>query len=178
MQLHREKKKKTDSKSLKLKNALKCLEQYLSLDTLAFTESQVAMSKQRYKQAYRWNPKNKMLALAIFFHSKKAYKILSQLFILPSKSTLLYNLQKMNIQPGLNESVLEALMSKAQAMYDRDHNVALAFDEMTIKQGLVYKEGSDTIEGFEGLVILVKQDLSQTMLLYLWSQGLLQNGNN
>ena len=55
----------------------------------------------------------------------------------------------MNIQLGFNESVLEALMRKAEAMDDRYYNVALAFDEMTIKQGLMYNEGNDTIEGFE-----------------------------
>ena len=55
----------------------------------------------------------------------------------------------MNILLGFNESVLEALMRKAEAMYDRDCNVALAFEEMTIKQDLVYNEESDTFEGFE-----------------------------
>ena len=80
--------------------------------------------------AYRWNPKNKTLALPIFFHSRKTYKIFLQLFILPSQCTLLCDLLKMNIQPGLSESVLEALMRKAEAMYDRDHNVALAFDDI------------------------------------------------
>ena len=53
------------------------------------------------------------------------------------------------MKPGFNESVLKALTVKAKAMDDRDCNVALVFDEMTIKQGLVYNAGTDTIEGFE-----------------------------
>ena len=62
---------------------------------------------------------------------------------------MLCDLQKMNFQPGFSDFVLETLTRKAEAMYNRDHNVALAFDEMTIKQGLVYNEESDTTEGFE-----------------------------
>ena len=72
-----------------------CLSEYLSPDTFSFIESQVKMSK-RSRHAYRWKTEDKMLALSIFFHSRKAYKILSQLFILPSVRTLLRDLQKMN----------------------------------------------------------------------------------
>ena len=39
---------------------------------MAFIESQVQMS-QRSKYAYRWKVKDKMLALSILFHSRKAY---------------------------------------------------------------------------------------------------------
>ena len=37
----------------------------------------------------------------------------------------------------------------ANVLNSRDHNVALIFDEMTIKQGLIYNSGSDNVEGFE-----------------------------
>ena len=63
--------------------------------------------------------------------------------------TLLRDLQKMNIKPGFSESVIDALTLKVQAMDPIDHNVALVFDEMSIKQGLVYNEGTDSVEGFE-----------------------------
>ena len=62
------------SKTLKLTNALACLSQYLSPDTFSFIESQVKMSK-RSRHAYRLKTGDKMLALSIFFHSRKAYKI-------------------------------------------------------------------------------------------------------
>ena len=136
------------SKTLKLTNALACLSQYLSPDTFSFIESQVKMSK-RSRHAYRLKTGDKMLALSIFFHSRKAYKILSQLFILPLVRTLLRDLQKMNIKPGFSQSVLDALTLKVQAMHPTDRNVALVFDEMSIKQSLVYNEGTDSVEGFE-----------------------------
>ena len=55
----------------------------------------------------------------------------------------------MNVKPGFSQSVLDALTQKVKAMVPIDHNVALVFDEMSIKQGLVYKEGSDIVEWFE-----------------------------
>ena len=146
-QLHREKKKKI-SKTLKLRNALAILKEYLQLNTFSFIESQFKMSNKN-KCAFRWNTKDKMLALSIFFHSRKTYKILSHLFILPSMRTLLRDLQKMNIKPGFSGSVIDALTLKVQAMDPIDHSVALVFDEMSIKQALVYNEGTDSVEGFE-----------------------------
>ena len=117
-------------KTLKLTNALACLSEYLSPDTFSFVESQVKMSK-RLRHAHRWKTEDKMLALSIFFHSRKAYKFLSQLFILPSLRTLLRDLQKMNIKPDFSQSVLDALTLKVQAMHPTDRNVALVFDEQT-----------------------------------------------
>ena len=55
----------------------------------------------------------------------------------------------MNIKPGFSQSVLDALTLKVQTMHPTDRNVALVFDEMSIKQSLVYNEGTDSVEGFE-----------------------------
>ena len=147
--LWREKKKKVDMKNLKLKKAMNTIKAFLPCQTFSFIESQVTKSKLKSKSAYRWKTEDKLLALSIFFHSRKAYQVLSKLFILPSKSTLLHELRKMNIKPGFSASVLEALKMKAKNMHPRDCNVVLAFDEMSIKEGLVYNPGSDIVEGFE-----------------------------
>ena len=78
---------------------------------MAFVDSQVKMS-QRTKQGYRWEIKDKMLAMSIFFHSRKAYSILSRFFFLLSQRTLQRDLQKMNMKPGFIDFVLEALKLK------------------------------------------------------------------
>ena len=122
---------------------------FLPCQTFSFIESQDTKSKLKSKSAYRWKTEDKLLALSIFFHSRKAYQVLSKLFILPSKSTLLHELRKMNIKPGFSASVLEALKMKAKNTHPRDCNVVLAFDEMSIKEGLVYNPGSNNVEGFE-----------------------------
>ena len=74
------------------------------------------MSK-RSKSGYRWKTEDKMLALSIFFHSRKTYKIMSQFFIFPSMKTLLRDLQKMNVKPGFSQSVLDALTQKVKLVY-------------------------------------------------------------
>ena len=72
---------------------------------------------------------------------------------MPVHFTLNENLVKRptkdNIKPGFSESVIDALTLKVQAMDPIDRNVALAFDGMSIKQGLVYNKGTDSVEGFE-----------------------------
>ena len=115
---------------------------------MPFIESWVQMS-QRSRHAYRWKVKDKMLVLSILFHSRKAYKILSCFFILPSIRTLLCDLQKMKIKPGFSESVPEALKVKVNAMDFKDKNNVLVFEEMSIKEGLLYNVGRDVIERFE-----------------------------
>ena len=103
------------------------------------------MCQRKSKQADRWQMKDQMLALSIFFHSQKAYKLLSGLFIMPSKAKLLHSLQKLNMKHGFNESIQDALAMKAKVMDNKDCNVALIFDEMSIKQSLIYNYGSDKI---------------------------------
>ena len=146
-----------------MKSAIACIKQYLPSQIMAFIESQVQMS-QRSKYAYRWKVKDKMLALSILFHSRKAYKILSHFFILPSIKTLQHDLQKMHIKPGFSDSVLEALKVEVNAMDCRDKNVVFIFDEMSIKEGLLYNVGRDIIDGFEDFGHIGKQGILQTML--------------
>ena len=56
VQLHRERKRKTNIKGLRLKSAIAYIKQYLPSQIMAFIESQVQMS-QRSKYAYRWKVK-------------------------------------------------------------------------------------------------------------------------
>ena len=78
--------------------------------------------------------------------------------------TLQLDLQKMNIKPGYSESLLEALKVKVNAMDCRGKNVVLVFDEMSIKDGLLYNFGRDVIEGFEDFVHIGQQGILQNML--------------
>lgn len=122
----------------------------LSDTTLAFIEGQLKLA-QRQKNGYRYAIKDKMLALSIYYQSRKAYKLLRKIFILPSKPTIQRSLQNTNIYPGFNDTIFEALKLKVQTMDYTDRNVSLVFDEMAIKSALVYNKGLDMIEGFENL---------------------------
>ena len=63
--------------------------------------------------------------------------------------TLQCDLQEMIIEPGFVENDFVALGQKVCVFDDTDQFISLVFDEMSIKEGLVYNEMKDQINGFE-----------------------------
>ena len=94
---------------------------------------------------------DKMMALSIFYQSRKAYKVLSKLFALLSKQTLQRSMQNTHVMPGFTDAIFNALKLKVGTMNEKDRCVALVFDEMVLKSSLVYNHGLDKVEGFEDL---------------------------
>ena len=92
----------------------------------------------RSKQGKRWSITDKTLALSIFYHSRKAYRLLSKLFCLPSKSTLLRTLRKSNLSPG--DKVFDALRLKVASMPDIDCQCAVTFDEIDCQCAVTFDE--------------------------------------
>ena len=147
------KKKKTPStkvgrKEARINNIVMQLKEYLPSETVSFIETQIRMS-QRSKHGKRWTIKDKTLALSIFYHSRKAYRLLSKIFCLPSKSTLLRSLRKSNLSPGFNDKIFSALELKVSSMSENSRQCALTFDEISLKSALQYNPQRDVIEGFE-----------------------------
>ena len=62
----------------------------------------------------------------------------------------------MTIKPGFSESVFEALTIRAKVINEKDCNVSLVFDKMSIKQALLYNEKCNTIQGFEDFGFIVQ----------------------
>ena len=52
------------------------------------------------------------------------------------------------VQPGFNDVVLNALEKKMAGTPDTAKLVALAIDEVSIKEGLTYNSGRDIVEGY------------------------------
>ena len=90
-----------------------------------------------------------MLALSIFYHSRKAYKMLNRILALPSESTLKIMLSKSNIRPGFHDNIFEELEKRVASFDDQDKQCALVLDEMAIKSGLSYDATCDGVEGTE-----------------------------
>ena len=149
--LRRIEKKKTDQKPQKdeLKDIFTKLDNYLPPNTANFIKSQLRITNKRNSKGYRWNLKDKMFAMSVFYHSRKVYSFLSRLFVLPSKSTILRTIQKSTIYAGFSKSILTALKQKVLSMDPGDKQCVLVFDEMTIKSGFNYDAFHDNIEGFE-----------------------------
>ena len=61
-------------------------------------------------------------------------------------------MRKINILPGFHFSIFEGLRVKCISMSNLDRLCSLVFDEMAIKQNLVYNARSDLVEGLDNVV--------------------------
>ena len=145
------KKTATVNKATDMKLLHSLIEKSLPTQTASFIKSQLKMHSKASKHGYRWTLQDKLFALSVFYHSRKAYSLLRKLFILPSKATLVKMLQQTNIYPGYNSQVFDALQRKVATLKPIDKQCVLVFDEMAIKTQLLYNKKGDCIEGFENL---------------------------
>ena len=88
--------------------------------------------------------KDVMLSSIIYKMSPVCYKFLHKIFCLPSKSTILKHLHKINIHPGTSASLGFQLKDTVQSLPDKDKLCGIAWDEMAIVPKLVY----DKYEGY------------------------------
>ena len=126
----------------------------------------------RSKQGKRWSIADKTLALSIFHRSRKVYCLLSKLFCLPSKSTLLTTLGKSNLSPGSTDKVFGALRLKVASMPHIDCQCAVTFEEMSLKSALAYNSHGDVIEGFDNFGELGQTKYMATHALVFMALGL------
>ena len=147
-------KKKRENCSLKVLTTN--LETLLPKDMALFIIQQIKLHNRKLsKNGYRWTTKQKLFFLSIFYHSRKAYRLLGKIFILPSRSTLLLLLlSKCLIYPGFHDNIFNSLKIKIENMENKD--CVLVFDEMKLKCGLSYDRKHDVDEGFEDIGIYGK----------------------
>ena len=124
------------------------LKEILPSATFSFVATQIRVAGKSKKQI-RWTPGEKSLALSLLHSSPKAYRILQKVFSLPSISTLRRSMQKVQIYPGFNDNILQALQKKVSSMPTSGKACAVVFDEMSMKEGLSYNKEEDNIEGVE-----------------------------
>jgi len=97
----------------------------------------------------RWTMKTKLWALAIFKRSPKAYRYLEGAMSLPSAKTLQRLLRNVHLEPGINNNFISKYSEMLSGFSDQNKLCALLFDEMALKNRLIYDEANDKIEGFE-----------------------------
>ena len=101
------------------------------------------------KKGRRYSPDLKSLAISIYHASGKAYKLLTKLFILPSKSSLRRYISKMPTSPGFSQGAINIIKSKVAQMDEKEKLVTLCMDEMSLKTHLYYDIAADKIVGLE-----------------------------
>ena len=130
-------------------NVCQELDGLLPEETAKFVKSQIIANQRKSKSGNRWTLSDKMFALSIFYHSRKAYRILQKLFVLPSKTTLKELLGKSKVYPGFDSNIFDALEKRVSKLPKQDRQCVLIFDEMGIKSSLSYNVFTDGIEGLE-----------------------------
>lgn len=121
---------------------------FLPAATAKFVETQLLLVDKK-KKGRRWTEQDKTTALSLYHASRKAYRLLKKIFVLPSVSTLRKAVRAVNIYPGFNESILNALKHKIQCMPANSELCSLVFDEMSIKEKVAYNIERDEVEGLE-----------------------------
>lgn len=96
----------------------------------------------------RYTKEFKMFCLNLYFKGPKAYRILSNTFILPSKRTLERMIQGLIISPGLNDIVFERLRIKIENLRLLDKYCCISIDTMSLKASLFYIINRDMVIGF------------------------------
>lgn len=113
-----------------------------------FFQSQIECSSRKIK-GRRFSIKDKITALALYKQSPVGYRLLSQIFALPSRVTLTKLLQRIPIKAGICSSVFEGLRQIGERTPPIQKYCVLLFDEMSLMPHVQYNQYSDEIEGFE-----------------------------
>ena len=101
------------------------------------------------KRGRRYSPELKSSAISIFHASGKAYRLLSKLFILPSKSSLHRYISRMPNKTGISQGSLKIIEKKVLQMNLREKECTLCMDEISLKTNLFYSVPADKIVGLE-----------------------------
>ncbi|CAG9136455.1 unnamed protein product [Plutella xylostella] len=110
-----------------------------------FVEMQMTQASKQMR-GRRFTLEQKILALSVYKSSPKAYRVLSQICILPKRKTLQCLLQKITLTPGINKKMFDHLSKRVKKMPDNHKYCAIIFDEMAISPHLDLAEGK--IVGF------------------------------
>ena len=92
----------------------------------------------------RYSNEMKSLAISLYHASGKAYRLLSKLFILPTKSSLRRFISKIPMAAGIPQAT-----QKISHMSEMEKLCTLCVDEVSLKKHLFYSIADDQIVGLE-----------------------------
>ena len=104
------------------------------------------------KTSMRWHPAMIKWCIALHSKSASAYRLIksSGALVLPHEQTLRKYTQYTSPSRGVNASVIKRIKDdlKFETLKDFQKNVTLVYDEMRIKDGLIYNRSSGKLIGF------------------------------
>ena len=115
-----------------------------------FWEQQLVALNKKDRRQIRWHPAIIKWCLHLKFLSSGAYHAMrsSGLFLLPSERTLRDYTHFVKGRPGFSPEVNDLLVKEANINADKDRYVVLIWDEMKIKDDLVFDKHTCELIGF------------------------------
>ncbi|KPJ07793.1 Transposable element P transposase [Papilio machaon] len=146
---------KCKTQSMKIKMASKVSKSKIFLEMVEqlpepikiFTNMQLKYLKK--PRGRKYTLKEKILSLTILKQSSKAYNLLKNIFILPSKRTLQKLLSCVVLKPGINPHIMDNLKKAVVKLSTEKRLCSLIFDEVSLAPGLYYNYFHKEIIGFE-----------------------------
>ena len=127
-----------------LENALKKLPDHLA----NFVRTQIKLHTAK-KKGRRYSPEMKSIAISMYHASGKAYRLLSKLFILPSKTSLRNYISRVPTETGISQATVNILQQKVSQMDPMERLCTLCMDEISLKCHLQYSIPKDKVLGLE-----------------------------
>lgn len=122
--------------------------EHVNVQTYHFILSQIRNQTQVPK-ARRFTLEDKILALSLLKSSGRGYRLLSKVFVLPSRRTLTNLVNKIPFRPGVQKRTFETLRSSVEEMKSFEKYCVVIFDEVSISCNLNYNIKEDCIDGIE-----------------------------
>lgn len=118
-----------------------------------FWDSQLEALKTKDRRQLRWHPMIIKWCLNLKLMSSRTYSALRSTLVLPSERTLRDYTHCFESKAGFDDELDKQLMKEAQVdtIQDFQKYVCLVFDEVRVKEGLVYDKHSLQVIGFVNL---------------------------
>ncbi|XP_073725539.1 uncharacterized protein [Misgurnus anguillicaudatus] len=159
--------KKTRKAGINKESVMKQLKKLLPAKAYAFVSTQIRLSQQKAR-GFRWTSQDKAFFLSLLHASPKCYRLMFEVFSMPSVRTLLKLMKSIDFKPGFNHNILATMKAAMETTNPMDKVCAIITDEMSLKQAVHYNESADRIEGFEDLVEVSVLHMLSTMPLHSW----------
>ena len=96
-----------------------------------FIRSQIRLAGLRPK-GRRYTLDDKIMGLLLHRQSGRAYKLLSKIFALPSRKTIMSLLNRIPIKCWINETLFDNLRAKVKGLSRNEKHCVLMFDEIIL----------------------------------------------
>ncbi|CAH2007863.1 unnamed protein product [Acanthoscelides obtectus] len=121
---------------------------HLDSTVATFIKSQITLAGSK-SQGRRYSLEDKLMGLILHKQSGRGYPALSKIFALPSKKTIMQLLNRIPINPGVNDVIFNNLAEVVSGLDESSKYCAVMFDEMSLDPHIHLNVATKEFEGFE-----------------------------